>query len=293
MDKPLFSRDELHKLTVYRRWLFIGFPVIIVLLLGLTGIVCRYIFHIEDGAVAGLLGFVAILFTPCAFCYCLSKYNEAVRKTAYHLIVRYFHWSLFHTGPKEEFSFEDTCKALGLLPNDGYIMWHNFLQGERNGLNFSLSDISWMVVQGRTHSHSTKAQYTLLTVPQKNPIACTILLRRNKLFKWGIKDLKRLQLQDKTFEKTYDTYTDQPEEATALLNPSFTQSLLHYVQTSKKQVELILTPQHVFVFHNTGIWKKLFSLVIFRSPRVQCDKILKEITDTLDILPTISLLKMS
>ena len=287
MEKPLFSTDELRKLTIYRRWLFIGFPVIIVLLLGLTGIVCRYIFHIEDGAVTGLLGFVAILFTPCAFCYCLSKYNEAVRKTAYHLIASHLNYQLFKQ-PTDYAWKEELLNNVWVLLQEGYIEWHNFLQGTQNDYLITLQDISWIMP-------GTKGQYTLLTVDPNCPIGCKIVLKKKTLLKRGMKGLivKRIRLQDKEIEKLYDVYTDQPEQATVLLNPAFTQALVQYIQSHKKQPELIITPQQICVLYNTGIWKKLFSLVIFRSPRVQCDKILKEITDTLDILPTISLLKMS
>lgn len=290
MTEPLFSTDELHKLTVYRRWLFIGFPVGVLLLL-LTGIVCSYIFHIEEAA----LSLIPIPFLSFfVFIYFLSKYKEAVRKTAYQLIAQHLNYQLFKQ-PMDYKWKEELLENVSVLLPGGYIEWHNFLQGTQDGHALTLQDISWIMPRGGTNSPGTKGQYTLLTVTPTQPLGCNIVLKKKTLFKWGMKGLivKRMNLQDKEIEKLYDVYADQQEQATMLLSPAFTQALTQYIRIHKKQPELIITPQQICVLYNTGIWKKLLSLVIFRSPRVQCEKILKEITNVLDILSVISLLKIS
>jgi len=293
MTQPLFSTDELHKLTVYRRWLFIGFPVGVLLLLGLTEIVCCYIFHIDE-TVLPLIPILGIFSSFFAFIYCLSKYKEAVRKTAYHLIAQHLNYQLFKQ-PMDYKWKEELLENVSILLYGGYVEWHNFLQGTQNGHALTLQDISLITPRGGTNSPGTKGQYTLLTVTPIQPLGCNIVLKKKTLLKRGMKDLivKRMNLQDKEIEKLYDVYADQQEHATMLLNPAFTQALAQYIRTHKKQPELIITPQQICILYNTGIWKKLFSLVIFRNPRVQCEKILKEITNVLDILPVISLLKIS
>ena len=251
------------------------------------------IFHIDETVLA-LIPILGIFSSFFAFIYCLSKYKEAVRKTAYHLIASHLNYQLFKQ-PTDYAWKEKLLNNVWVLLQGGYIEWHNFLQGTQNDYVITLQDISWIMPRGGTNSPGTKGQYTLLTVDPNCPIGCQIVLKKKTLLKRGMKGLivKHIRPQDKELEKLYDVYADKPEQTTVLLNPAFTQALVQYIQTHKKQPELIITPQQICVLYNTGIWKKLFSLVIFRSPRVQCDKILKEITDTLDILPTISLLKMS
>jgi len=291
MTQPLFSTEELHKLTVYRRWLFIGFPIGVVLLFVLTAVICYYVFHIEREAITGLLCFAGMFLLPFAFIYCLSKYKENVRKTAYHLIAQHLNYQLFKQ-PMDYAWKENLLDTISVLFQEGYNEWHNFLQGIQNTHVFTLQDISWI---GGSNTPGTRGQYTLLTVTPTHPIDCRIVLKKKTLLKRGMKNLivKRMNLQDKEIEKLYDVYADQQEHATMLLNPAFTQALAQYIRTHKKQPELIITPQQICILYNTGIWKKLFSLVIFRNPRVQCEKILKEITNVLDILPVISLLKIS
>lgn len=293
MTQPLFPTDELHKLTVYRRWLFIGFPVGVLLLLGLTEIVCCYIFHIDE-TVLPLIPILGIFSSFFAFIYCLSKYKEAVRKTAYHLIAQHLNCQLLKQ-PMDYAWKEKLLEDVSVLLHGGYIEWHNFLQGTQNGHALTLQDISLITPRGGTNSPGTKGQYTLLTVTPIQPLGCHIVLKKKTLLKWGMKGLivKRMNLQDKEIEKLYDVYADQQEQATMLLSSAFTQALAQYIRIHKKQPELIITPQQICVLYNTGVWKKLLSLVIFRSPRVQCEKILKEITNVLDILSVISLLKIS
>lgn len=293
MTQPLFPTDELHKLTVYRRWLFIGFPVGVLLLLSLTEIVCCYIFHIDE-TVLPLIPILGIFSSFFAFIYCLSKYKEVVRKTAYHLIAQHLNYQLFKQ-PMDYKWKEELLENVSILLYGGYVEWHNFLQGTQNGHALTLQDISLITPRGGTNSPGTKGQYTLLTVTPIQPLGCNIVLKKKTLLKWGMKGLivKRMNLQDKEIEKLYDVYADQQEQATMLLSSAFTQALAQYIRIHKKQPELIITPHQICVLYNTGVWKKLLSLAIFRSPRVQCEKILKEITNVLDILSVISLLKIS
>ena len=288
-----FNEEELHSLILKRRWLFIGFPIIFVVLFVLAIITCHYIFRIDGETTTGLFCFIGMLFPPFVFLYCLSKYKESVRKTAYFLITQHAKWSLLKKGPQGDNSFEQAIAKFGLLPENEFINWHNYLQGEKGQQPFTLQDMSWMAIRGRGAGQGpvTKAQYTLITVFPKHILTCSILIRKHKLFKGKLKHLERLKLQDKEFEKLYDIFTDIPPLAIGLLQPKFTQALLRYVHTTKKQVELIVTPDAIFALYNTGIWKKLFSTVVFRHPRIQCEKIFKEINDMLDILSVISLLE--
>ena len=282
----VFSDEELRTLTIYRRWFLLTFFVIIPLLYIILWFVGNY-YHLE--LLIALLSFVGIFVPLFVFIYCLSKYNEFARKTAYEIIAKHFSQAEYDLGFKNGVTFEDICKIFGLLPRSGYIKWHNRLHGEKDKKIFSLADISFMTIRGRT-GHATSAQYTVLTLLQKSTGTCEILIRKSKMFKWGVKGLKRLKLGHKEFEKIYDVYTNEPKTALSLLNPVFLQALISYGQISKKQPELIITPKQIFVFYNTGIWKKLFSFVIFLSARKQCEKVLKEINNVLDIMPTISLL---
>ena len=289
-----FTEEELHSLSLKRFWLFFTFLVIIPLLLISTGLFYSYILHvdIDSGGVAPILVGLGCLVAPFVFIYCLYKYKESVRKTAYFLITQHYNWRLLHS--QEDNSFEKITAELGLLRENEYIEPRNLLlQGEKDRHTFTLQDISWMAIRGSKAARGpvTKAQYTLLTVPLNAPIPCKILIKKNRLFKWGIKNLERLKLQDKEFEKLYDVYTDRSNKTATLLQRGFIQALLQYVHTTKKGTELIITHKKIFVLYNTGIWKKLFSPVIFRHPRVQCEKIFKEINDMLGILPALSLLE--
>jgi hypothetical protein len=287
-----FTEEELHSLVLKRRWLFIGFPVIVILLFFLAWITCYYVLHIDGETIAGLFSFVGLFLPPFAFLYCLSKYKESVRKTAYFLITQHYNWRLLHS--KEDISFEKTATEFGLLRENEYIEPQNlFLQGEKDRHTFTLQDISWMAIRGSQAARGpvTKAQYTLLTVPLNDPIPCKILIKKNRLFKWGIKNLERLKLQDKEFEKLYDVYTDRPNKTTSLLQRGFIQALVAVCSRHQKGMELIITHKKIFVLYNTGIWGKLFGPVIFRHPRVQCEEIFKEINDMLDILSILSLLE--
>lgn len=289
-----FIDEELHSLALKRRWLFIGFPIIFVVLFVLAIITCHYVFRIDGDTTTGLFCFIGMFLPPFFFFYCLSKYNESVRKTAYLLITQHHaHWSLLKKEPQDDNLFESATTELGLLSDNEFINWHNYLRGERDTHTFTLQDISWMAIRGSGAGQGpvTKAQYTLLTVFPKQIFPCSILIRKHKLFKGKLKHLERLKLQHKEFEKLYDIYTDNPAQSIGLLQPEFTQALVRYVHTTKKQVELIVTPDAIFALYNTGIWKKIFSPVIFRHPRVQCEKIFKEINDILDILFVVSLLE--
>ena len=308
MDRHFFSDEELHKLTVYRIWLFLGFPVITILLFVLAAVIGVYVLHVEGETMTGLLCFVGLLLPPFTFIYCLSKYKETVRKTAYNLMVKSLNLTKCRPEVISGAELEKNLKNFGIFAENGYIWQHHVLQGQKEGIAFSLSDISWITTSRSAYgsegynavlapaikaNKQTKAQYTVLSVIPGYLINCKVLLKRHKLFKWGIKNLKQIQLPNQEFEKLYDTYTDQPEQAAALLNPAFTQALVEYIKSHKKHPEFIITPQQIYALYNTGIWKKLFSLIIFRSPRVQCDKVLKETTDILHLLPTISLLANS
>lgn len=282
----VFSDEELRPLTIYRRWFLLTFFIIVPLLFVILWFVGNY-YHLE--LLIALLSFVGIFLPLFVFIYCLSKYNEFARKTAYNIIAKHFSQAEYDLGVEKGITFEDACKTFGLLPRSGYIKWHNHLRGEKDKKVFSLADISFMTIRGRT-GYATSAQYMLLTIPQKPANICHILIKRNKILKWGVKGLKRLKLEHKEFKKMYDVYTNEPETAINLLNPVFLQALISYVQISKKKAELIITPKQIFVFYNTGIWKKLFSFIIFLSSRKQCEKILREINDVLNIIPTISLM---
>ena len=282
----VFSNEELRPLTIYRRWFLLTFFIIVPLLYIILWLVGNY-YHLE--LLIALLSFVGIFLPLFVFIYCLSKYNEFTRKTAYNIIAKHFSQAEYDLGLEKGITFEDACKTFGLLPQSGYIKWHNHLRGEKDKKIFSLADISFMTIRGRT-GYATSAQYMLLTIPQKPTSSCYVLIKRNKMLKWGIKGLKRLKLGHKEFEKMYDVYTNEPETAINLLNPVFLQALISYVQTSKKKAELIIAPRQIFVFYNTGIWKKLFSFIIFLSSRKQCEKILKEINDVLSIISSMSLM---
>ena len=176
-----FNEEELHSLILKRRWLFIGFPIIFVVLFVLAIITCHYIFRIDGETTTGLFCFIGMLFPPFVFLYCLSKYKESVRKTAYFLITQHAKWSLLKKGPQGDNSFEQAIAKFGLLPENEFINWHNYLQGEKGQQPFTLQDMSWMAIRGRGAGQGpvTKAQYTLLTVFPKQILPCSILIRKH------------------------------------------------------------------------------------------------------------------
>lgn len=174
------------------------------------------------------------------------------------------------------------------------------MQGEKNGIHFSLQDTSWMLGKrsGPLAGDTAKAQYTVLTVPQHRSIHCNTLIKNKKIFDGGIR-LKQLEGGDNGLESLYDIYSDNPAETITLLNAGFSQTLLGYVQLTQKQAEFIITPQKVFVLfpyspgafgnpHSSGWWDRpVAEPFTSADPHAQCDKIVQDIGDMLEIIPAL------
>ena len=254
----------------------------------LTAIVCWF----SPGATGGLFSFLQ------------AKQEKSVREVAYQLAAERFNFQLADQNPTDNSLFENYLKTFGLLPDKGYIKWHGFLQGEKNGVHFTLQDTSWMLGKrsGLLADDTAKAQYTVLTIPQYHSINCNVLIKNKKMFDGGIR-LKQLEVGNSELENLYDIYSDNPAETITLLNDGFSQTLLGYVQLAQKQAEFIITPQKVFVLfpydpgafgspHSAGWWDRPVAKPFTSAdPHTQCDKIVQDICDILEIISALSSLE--
>ncbi|MBO4707832.1 MAG: DUF3137 domain-containing protein [Elusimicrobiaceae bacterium] len=286
-----FSDSELTTLIRIRK-LFFLFTSFFILLSIVFGVLYKY------SHIAGLAPFIPFIIALILIIsiFCLSKYNKAVINTSYCLIANNLGWEIHNgaAGWKLMYNLYQNClKNFGLLHGKGHVQFNNSLQGEIENYKFTLDNISWIEPESTKHGEkdTTVAEYNLLTIDTPCPINCNILIKKNSMLKWGIKNLSRMKIENDEFEKYYDVYTDNPEMALGVLSVDFLGSLLDYNQIYKKLIEIIITPTKIFLYQNDGPWNKMFSHNIFLSPRIHCQKEIEKINIELNALSILDSLK--
>ena len=297
-----FFGEEFNSLISKRkRIFFIGLPAIMALIC-----IAFYIYTKRPGiSFAGFITIMLLLITPLGL---VVFYLRAVQNITYRVIVDNFNWKIL-TGDSEYYLkyfdiqnlYQSRLKEFGLLPQRNlpgrsYVRFdkHN-LQGEIGNHKFILQDVSWIDLtpgsgDNRRQTEKIIAQYSLLITESPCPVNCNILIKKNTILKWGINKLKRIKIENEEFEKYYDVYTDNPEMALNVLDGEFFQQLLNHKKITKDQVEILMTPQNIFL-HQKEIEKGVFNYNIFISPMALCQKKIDNINAKLNVLPILNLLK--
>lgn len=283
-----FSGEEFNQLTSKRnKILFAIFFTIIVFICIILYILVK---EPNINSVLGI-GIILLFIIPIAL---IVMYENAVTKTVYYIIANNSGWEIFegnskHNSVRDLYQFH--LKNFGLLPNGGYVNFNNNLKGEIENRQFILQEISWEVPGRKKHgtTYDTVARYMLLTVDTPFSINCNILIKKNTILKWGIKKLKRVKIENQEFEKYYDVYSDDPGTAFTILNQDFINNLLYHKKVHKNLIELLITPEKVFLHQN--IKEPLINLDLFISPMALCQKKIGNINSKLSILPILNLLK--
>ena len=244
---------------------------------------------------------VSYILVPIFPSLALPKQEKSRRETAYQLAAEHLHFQPSDPNKTDNNLFENYLKTFGLLPEKGYIKWRNCLQGEKNGVPFSLQDTSWMLNKDQklpSLTYHAKAHYALLTLSPYHSIHSNVLIKNKKIFNGSIR-LKQVEIEDDEFESLYDIYSDNSAEAIMLLRTGFSQALLNYIQTTKKQAEFIITSQKIFVLfpYSPGMGGRLHSSSCWDRPLFEpftapdSHQIEQDISDILEIIPALSLLE--
>ncbi len=249
--------------------------------------------------------FYIFYFLVCLYCHIV--YCDDLVKTAYILIAETFGYQsqkeIEECQTEEEFKiaikefdiekkiFSDAVFKFGLFRKKWDIEYVDYLlMGTRDNYKFTVQD--FLLKFTRKH---IKTRYKQLTVDTVFPINCNIIIRRSKLIKWcSIKKLKQIQIGDEEFEKCYEIYTDNLEEAQKLLNEDFIFELLKYNKIYGRRIEVIITPKKIFLLNRIRFWELIFKQDwhwnIFVSPKKEFNKIWADIDNFLNVLPIVSLL---
>lgn len=302
---PIFNTElvkkELHRLNLIK---------IIVVLFTFAiiagGIYCIGYNPVWSGFFATLLLTYFLVLLYCNILYC-----DYLVKTAYILIATTFGYQsqkeIEECRTEEEFKiaikdfdakakiFSNVVFKCGLFRKYRCIEYVDYLlSGIRDNYKFTIQDFLLKFKRNyiRTNIHT---RYKQLTVDTMFPINCNIIIKKNKLIKLGlIKKLKPMRIGNKEFEKNYEIYTDNFEEAKDILNENFLFELLKYNKLYGKKIEIIITPKIIFLLDQITIWDLIFKqswhwdMII--SPKKQFDRIWNDINNFLNILSLISLL---
>ncbi|MCR5505302.1 MAG: hypothetical protein K6E94_07170, partial [Elusimicrobiaceae bacterium] len=134
------SREGLQDLIKKRRLFSFLFLLSVALAAGIFYVAEKH-YHYEN---IGIL-IMTLLVTPFIFFAFLSKYNDALINTTYHLIARNLHWKAHKLGKKYKALYDlyqHSLQNFGLLQQDGYLEFHSELEGEIENYKFTLQDIS-------------------------------------------------------------------------------------------------------------------------------------------------------
>lgn len=283
-----FSGMDLNKLISKRkRTFFIGITSII----ALFSLIFYMYNHSPEVSTWEVLGVVVFFLLPLIL---IRNYSSAVTEAAYNIIADNSGWKIYYDDSKFNNInkvYQNLIKDFGLLANSGHVDFDNHLEGEIENYKFIMQDISWEEPRSSKHGKRdvSVAEYSLLMIDNTFNINCNILIKKNKMLKWGISKLKRIKIEDKEFEKYYDAYTDDPATALTVLNPEFIKNLLYYKQVRKNHVEILITPATIFV-HQKSIESEKSFWNIFVNPMELCQKNIENINAKFNILSLISLL---
>ena len=283
-----FSSKELNKLIAKKKRIFLfGIPSIICLL----GVIFyMYTKSIELNTIWVLI-IILLFLLPIIL---INIYSSSVTNAAYEIIADNSGWRIYHDDSRFysiNSSYQNSIKKFGLLPSSGHVKFKKHLEGEIENRKFILQDISWEEPRSTKHGKRdvSVAEYSLLMIDNTFNINCNILIKKNKILKWGISKLKRIKIEDKEFEKYYDAYTDDPTTALTVLNPEFIRNLLYYKQVRKNHVEILITPATIFV-HQKSIESEKSFWNIFVNPMELCRKNIENINAKFNILSLINFL---
>lgn len=267
--------------------------IVIFAILALSGIII-YAF-VKAPRINNLLA-ICVLFLVIVPFVLVKKYARSVTKTVFHVIADDFGWQVCDNDLQVSNindSYQDYVLEFGLLSSSGYVKFNNALKGEINNYKFILQDISWMIPKQTKNGgriDKTSAKYSLLMIDNIFGVNCDIVIKKNTMLKWGVRELKRITIDNKEFEKYYDVYTDDPGAAISALNWEFLFYLLSYKQSHKDLAEILITPKYIFI-HQKSIEKDGPSgYNIFTSPMKLCLKKEEKINAKLDILQALDLL---
>ena len=253
--------------------------------------------------------FCIFYFLVCLYCHTL--YCDYLVKTAYNLIAATFGYQsqkeIEDCKTEEEFKvaikdydvekeiFSNVVFKFNLFRKYRYIEYADYLlRGIRDNYKFTIQDFLLKFKRNYIRTN-IQTRYKQLTVDTMFPISCNIIIKKNKLIKWGsIKKLKRMEIENKEFNKCYEIYTNDFEEAKNILNENFLFELLRYDKIYGRKIEIILTPKKLFLLDQISVWDLIFKQSwhwnIFVSPKKQINKIWNNINNFLNILSVISLL---
>ena len=289
-------KKELFRLNLAR------FLIISLTLVTVVGLV--YCIKYEPPWFEFFVAFCGLYFFIFIFSY--GYYLNYVLETSYLLLTRNFGFEIekkmedfpskkeYKAATKEyeieKAIFSGVAFRLGLFMRLWNIEYDNFLKGTRDNYKFTMQDFTL----GFTTRHRD-ARYKQLTIDTPFPIKCDIIIRKNRLIKWNlINRLKQMKIQNREFEKCYETFTNNFEEAQKLLNEDFIYELLKYNKMYGRQIEVIITPKKIFLLNQISVWDLIFrqswNWNIFASPKKQFNKIWADIDNFLNVLPVVSFL---
>lgn len=289
-------KKELFKLNLAR------FLIISLTLVTIAGLIYCIKYEPSWSKLLGEIG--AFYFLIFIFSY--GYYLDYVLETAYILLTRNFGFEIekkmedfpskkeYKAATKEyeieKAIFSGVAFRLGLFMRLWNIEYDNYLKGTRDNYKFTIQDFTLGFTRRRRD-----ARYKQLTIDTPFSIKCDIIIRKNRLIKWNlISRLKQMKIQNREFEKCYETFTNNFEEAQKLLNEDFIFELLKYNKIYGRHIEVIITPKKIFLLNEISVWDLIFrqswNWNIFASPKKQINKIWADIDNFLNVLPVVSLL---
>lgn len=284
-----FSGKDLNKLIEQRKRVFlIGIPSLIVLF-ALIFYICT---NGPDVSRWVILGIIIFFLLPLIL---IGNYSLAVTEAAYHIIADNSGWKIYYDDSKFNHInkiYQNIIKNFGLLDRGGHVNFDNRLEGEIENYKFIMQDVSWNEPKRSKYGRRNEivAEYFLLILDNTFNINCNILIKKNKILKWGISKLKRIKIEDKEFEKYYDAYTDDPATALTVLNPEFIRNLLYYKQVRKNHVEILITPKNIFLHQKPIENEERLNWNIFIHPMDLCQRKIEKINEKFNTLSLLNLL---
>ena len=193
---------------------------------------------------------------------------------------------------------EDALRACGLFDSFNRISGDDYIEGNYKGTNFKFSEVLLQYHTSGKNSHTTTVfnGMILLMDVKKSFAGETIVKRDSQKGLWsrltgkshGLSDVK---ISDAEFEKVFEVYSSDENEAATLVNPDFIQRMMRLnvaYPNSMVRCSFLGGKMILAVSYNAGeVSGKLFEMGSFDKPLTDTDDIHKYLAQMDSILKVI------